>query len=473
MRVNCHPAPATLPPGLPESIAHRALREGSMELVYDFIGIGFGPSNLALAIATQEHAQRSGLAPHVCFLEKKPAFNWHEGMLIDGSTMQISFLKDLVTLRNPASRFTFVNYLNERGRLQDFINLKTFFPTREEYTDYLTWAASHFNEQVQYGAEVMSVEPYFEDGRFVAMDVLSRDKNGEVCRRRARNLVFGIGGIPQAPAAFDGLEDARVLHSAGYRGGIEKLLANRPGPLRVAVVGGGQSAAEIFEDLASRFDNIEATLVIRGSALKPSDDSPFVNQIFNPSFTDTIFNHSQERRVALFDEFRNTNYSVVDTDLIETIFQRMYQQKVRGEERHRMLTNREVVHAEVASDGIELFLRDAPHDQMHSETFDVVVLATGYRRDYHLELLTGIQDCIQGASVDRHYRLPLTAGSEAGVFLQGCCEDSHGLSDTLLSVLAIRSQEVVESIFGDQQQPCSARTALASTQPRVALKLAR
>nr|GFA19719.1 P-glycoprotein 13 [Tanacetum cinerariifolium] len=74
--------------------------------------------------------------------------------------------------------------------------------------------------------------------RFVAMDVLSRDKNGEVCRRRARNLVFGIGGIPQAPAAFDGLEDARVLHSAGYRGGIEKLLANRPGPLRVAVVGG-------------------------------------------------------------------------------------------------------------------------------------------------------------------------------------------------------------------------------------------
>src|ERR1700712_3496839 len=117
MRVNGHPAPATLSRGLPESIAHRALREGSMELVYDFIGIGFGPSNLALAIATQEHAQRSGLAPHVCFLEKKPAFNWHEGMLIDGSTMQISFLKDLVTLRNPASRFTFVNYLNERGRL--------------------------------------------------------------------------------------------------------------------------------------------------------------------------------------------------------------------------------------------------------------------------------------------------------------------------------------------------------------------
>ncbi|MDD1966837.1 lysine N(6)-hydroxylase/L-ornithine N(5)-oxygenase family protein [Pseudomonas sp. NPDC090203] len=442
-----------------------------MELVYDYIGIGFGPSNLALAIATQEHALRTGLAPKVCFLEKKPAFNWHEGMLIDGSTMQISFLKDLVTQRNPASRFTFVNYLKERGRLQDFINLKTFFPTREEYTDYLSWAASHFAEQAHYGEEVISVEPHFQDGRFVAVDVLSRGPSGGISRRRARNLVFGIGGIPQAPAAFDGLSDPRVLHSAGYRGGIEKLLTNRPGPVRVAVVGGGQSAAEIFEDLASRFDNVEASLVIRGSALKPSDDSPFVNQIFNPSFTDTIFNHSEERRDALFAEFRNTNYSVVDNDLIETIFQRLYHQKVRGEQRHRLLTNREVAHAEVSAAGIELFLRDAPHDQMHSESFDIVVLATGYRRDYHLELLAGVQDHIQGAGVDRNYRLPLTAGSDAGIFLQGCCEDSHGLSDTLLSVLAVRSQEVVESIFDGHEQSCASRPA--SAHERVALKLAR
>jgi L-ornithine N5-oxygenase len=108
---------------------------------------------------------------------------------------------------------------------------------------------------------------------------------------------------------------------------------------------------------------------------------------------------------------------------------------------------------------------------MHSETFDIVVLATGYRRDYHLELLAGVQPYIQGANVDRHYRLPLSAGSEAGIFLQGCCEDSHGLSDTLLSVLAVRSQEVVESIFAEYEQPCS--NLPAQTHERVALKLAR
>lgn len=37
-------------------------------------------------------------------------------MLIDDATMQVSFLKDLVTLRNPASEFSFLCYLQSKGR---------------------------------------------------------------------------------------------------------------------------------------------------------------------------------------------------------------------------------------------------------------------------------------------------------------------------------------------------------------------
>ncbi|MBQ3659658.1 MAG: PDZ domain-containing protein, partial [Bacteroidales bacterium] len=36
--------------------------------------------------------------------------------------MQVSYLKDLATLRNPRSGFSFVSYLHDRGRLVDFIN---------------------------------------------------------------------------------------------------------------------------------------------------------------------------------------------------------------------------------------------------------------------------------------------------------------------------------------------------------------
>ena len=103
----------------------------------DVVGIGFGPSNISLAIALAEH-NRSVAAPQrltYAFVERQPAFGWHRGMLIDGATMQVSFLKDLVTLRNPTSEFSFISYLHNRNRLVDFINHQCLFPSRLEFHD--------------------------------------------------------------------------------------------------------------------------------------------------------------------------------------------------------------------------------------------------------------------------------------------------------------------------------------------------
>ncbi|WP_295462837.1 lysine N(6)-hydroxylase/L-ornithine N(5)-oxygenase family protein [uncultured Pseudomonas sp.] len=428
-----------------------------MEQVHDYIGIGFGPSNLALAIAADEQAAERQIQG--CFIERKPAFSWHEGMLLEGSTMQISFLKDLATLRNPASRFTFINYLKERGRLEDFINLKTFFPSREEYNDYLGWAAAAFAEQVHYGEEVVAVEPWYRDGSLDAVQVVSRDQQGTLQRRLGRNLILGIGGTPQVPPAFAGLSDARVLHSSAYRGRIEALLADPAQPRRVAVIGGGQSAAEIFQDLTQRFPQVEASLILRGGALKPSDDSPFVNEIFNPSFTDRIYAQSPERRERLFAEYRNTNYSVVDLELIENLYQLFYLQKLRGQERHRLLCERAVVACRPSGQGLELELEGRLDGSRTMLNYDVVILATGYRRDYHQHLLAGLREHLQDGEPDRHYRLPLAAGGAVQVFLQGGCEVSHGLSDTLLSVLAIRSAELVEAMTLASATPLAMRSA--------------
>ncbi|HET9770677.1 MAG TPA: SidA/IucD/PvdA family monooxygenase, partial [Acidimicrobiia bacterium] len=101
---------------------------------FDVVGVGFGPSNLGLAVALEEHnrgADPVGGRPVTgMFFERQAAFGWHSGMLLENATVQVSFLKDLVTMRNPASDFSFVSYLHERGRLADFINHKTLFPLR-------------------------------------------------------------------------------------------------------------------------------------------------------------------------------------------------------------------------------------------------------------------------------------------------------------------------------------------------------
>src|SRR5262245_836688 len=114
-------------------------------MVYDLVGVGFGPSNLALAIALEEHHRRSEAPLTGLFLERQQRFGWHRGMLIDDATMQVSFLKDLVTMRDPTSDFSFLAYLHGKGRLVDFINHKALFPLRVEFHDYLEWAAGRLD----------------------------------------------------------------------------------------------------------------------------------------------------------------------------------------------------------------------------------------------------------------------------------------------------------------------------------------
>jgi L-ornithine N5-oxygenase len=126
-------------------------QSSQQETIKDMIGVGFGPSNLALAIALEELAESRGHALDALFIDKQQDYRWHGETLATQSELQISFLKDLVSLRNPTSPYSFVNYLHQKQRLADFINLGTFYPCRLEYNDYLRWAAEHFATQAVYG----------------------------------------------------------------------------------------------------------------------------------------------------------------------------------------------------------------------------------------------------------------------------------------------------------------------------------
>ncbi len=80
------------------------------------LAIGAGPSNLALAVALDELAP-DDVAAESLVIEQAEAVAWQPGLLLPWTTTQVSFLKDLVTLRNPQSRFSFLNFLHSVGRL--------------------------------------------------------------------------------------------------------------------------------------------------------------------------------------------------------------------------------------------------------------------------------------------------------------------------------------------------------------------
>ncbi|MWA04698.1 SidA/IucD/PvdA family monooxygenase [Actinomadura sp. LD22] len=406
--------------------------------VRDVIGIGFGPSNLALAVALEEaHPSADAV-----FFEKQPAFGWHRGMLIDGATMQVHFLKDLVTLRNPASPYSFLSYLHAKGRLVDFVNHKTMFPTRVEFHDYLEWTAAAFAGRVRYGAEVVALREH--DAGTLEVVVRRAD---ELETHLARNVVIGAGLDPVLPEGVRAGE--RIWHTED----LLTRLDERPGwrPRRLVVVGAGQSAAEAVEHLHRTHPAAEVCAVFARYGYSPADDSAFANRIFDPAAVDHYYAAPDEVKEMLFGYSRNTNYSVVDLDLIDELYRRAYAEKVAGAERLRILNVSRVLDVREDAGCVRVRVAFLPTGETTDLDADAVVYATGYRERDPFDLLgeAGARCRTRPDGrpvVERDYRIATEPGRAWGVYLQGATEHSHGIASSLLSMTAVRTGEIVQSI---------------------------
>ncbi|MEM7049898.1 MAG: SidA/IucD/PvdA family monooxygenase [Acidobacteriota bacterium] len=423
----------------------------------DLLGIGFGPSNLALAAAVQEElVERRGERLSTLFLESKPGFAWHPGMLMEDARIQLSFLKDISTLRDPGSRYTFLRYLQEKGRLDQFINLRNFFPTRIEFCDYYAWVAQQLDDQVQYGVRVEGVEPVTSaDGeRVELLRVSARDEaSGELHQVLAKNLVVATGGIPFLPPGVDLEGSERVFHSKDFLTAMTGKFLDRQAPHRFAVVGSGQTAAEVFQYLYTHYPNAEVTATVRRFAYKPADDSHFVNEIFFPEMVDKLYEMSPRQRDTVLSAHMDTNYSAVDLDLIQEIYEALYQRRVEGDERVKIRPFLELRGIADGRDSATLRFFNLVDEAFEFLEVDGAVLATGYHRPRNHRLLEALGDHLERDAgghylVDRNYRVMASDDFTPGIFLQGFCEDTHGLSDTLLSTLPARSMEILDSLRG-------------------------
>lgn len=197
-----------------------------------------------------------------------------------------------------------------------------------------------------------------------------------------------------------------------------------------------------------------------------------------------MFPRSAEHRHNLLAEARATNYGVVRLELIEHLYERMYDQRreLGPDERqwpHRILGGRQITSVE-PRDGssLELTVQTLPDvrraasaslavgesDDATDEMLevDLVIAATGYQRMAHVDMLRGAWDLLPKAAptpagknvlrrgiagwdvetdqgerklaVGRNYQVqfkPESVADGSGVWLQGCCEGTHGVSSTI------------------------------------------
>lgn len=416
---------------------------GDLDGEYDIVGVGFGPSNLGLTIAIEEHNRQCAPAERLtsCFLESKDEFAWHPGMLLPGTTMQISFLKDLATQRNASSEYTFLSYLAERGRLNHFINLQTFFPSRLEFHDYLSWAAGKVDAAVHYGTRASAV---VDTGDGYGVRTEGR-RTGTV---RGRNIVLAGGLTATLP---DGVTaSARQFHNHDLLGHLDRLPSRNHRTF--VVVGAGQSAAEVVDYLHSTYPDASVHAVLRKYGYSPADDSPYANRIFDPTAVDDFYSSSHSLRDQLLHYHRGTNYSAVDLPLIEELYAREYAERVSGQRRLFVHGASRLADVTEEASGVRASVEHGPTGLAEDVLCDAVVYATGFTSLDLPDILGPLFDAVEfdahGPRVTRDYRL-VTRGSTVGsIYLQGGTEHTHGLTSSLLSNIAVRSGEIVKSAVG-------------------------
>ncbi len=414
----------------------------------DVLAIGAGPANLALAVALEEIAPE--VARNTIVVEQHDDVVWQRGMLLPWSQSQVSFLKDLVTMRNPRSRFSFVNHLHSVGRLDDFVNLGSFTPYRVEISSYLRWVASELAEvRIQYGRRCVSVEPrYSASDEITEWLVRLADGDEIVCR----TLVVGAGRDPHVPDVFDAIPQDRLIHSTQFSGRVAAL--DPDVTRRVVVLGGAQSAAEMLWTVHQQLPKAQCTMVMRSIGLNCYESSKFTNELFYPSFVDDFHGARPEAREQLLHEMHRTNYSGLAPDTLDVLYRQMYLDKLSGADNMQMLTMVDVTDVRMDDDDVVLTLVDRRTGRPDELRCDVILLGTGFDRGMpkmvrHLASALLLDD----VTVSRNYRVDLPSSVRARCYLQGVNEATHGIADSLLSVLAIRSAEIVEDLIAEQPAP--------------------
>ena len=401
----------------------------------DLAGIGLGPSNLSLAALL--HALPRVRAR---FFERRARLRWHPGLQLPDSELQVSFLKDLVTLVDPTSPFTFLNFLAETQRLHRFATMPWTAISRTEFEAYYTWAASKL-PSVALDADIKEVT--FDGSAFVL-----RGYSGTV---RARNVCVGTGPVPSVPACVKAQLGPTMIHSADF--------LEHPGVTdgrRVAVVGGGQSGAEIVAHLLDRSGAAAITSLTwlsRRPSFLPLDDSPFTNEWFQPDYVRYFHDLPPVRRRELLDTQQLASDGI-SIGLLERIYRQLYRNDFVAREPvdHALLPGVELHRVDRRRSGWRLALRHLDTGAVGSLDVDVVVLATGYR--YQLpHCLAPLQNELpaaehHGLPLRSDYSLPWTHAATNGLYVTNAGRHSHGIADPNLSLASWRAAVIANAVAG-------------------------
>ncbi|PRX26157.1 mycobactin lysine-N-oxygenase [Paraburkholderia sp. BL18I3N2] len=396
----------------------------------DVIGIGIGPFNLSLAALIQPTGLRA------LFFEKRIKFSWHPGLMLPQSQLQVSPLKDCVTLVNPTSPYSFLNYLAVHRRLYSFVNKGGNSTSRREFTHYYQWVAQCL-DTLRFGEEVIDIRPC---NKGYCVTTTARTYH-------ARAVVVGVGVEPKVPACARQVVGETVYH-------VDDYLNRKPfsEDEHVLVVGGGQSGAEVVEHMLTESGPDKITWATSRANLFAMDDNAFVNEAYMPSYSQRFHTLPIQRRWAIVESEKLTSDGI-SASLCNRLYEALYERSVHGTlaDCFRLLPSVTMDEITRRSGRWHIGLTSLVTSQRNGISADRIILATGFQPRH----LPFVQKLLDGASredglptLDPDYAVRFDASMPGPVYLQNQSRVQHGLQSVNLSLVAYRNSRIINSLLG-------------------------
>jgi lysine N6-hydroxylase len=415
----------------------------------DLAGIGLGPFNLGLAALLSSHPEVNAV-----FLDKTPTFHWHAGLLLPGTTLQVPFLADLVTMANPCHPLSYLNYLHQHQRLYQFCYYDRFLIPRQEYDDYCRWAvrqlpSCHFDSCVQ------AVSYDRQQEKFIIESESSAGKKQTYC---SQDIAIGIGTVPYYPEWLKNTSHPLILHSAQFTHMQKQLQQCR----QVTVVGAGQSAAEcvlaLYQALQPEQIRAGASIrwITRSAGFHPMEFSKLGQECFTPVYMRYFQTLPPQKRREI-SASQGQLYKGISFATIGDIYDLLYERTIAGAPAGLTLfSNCDVQSIEVQPSGvINMTCLHTQLNQQQTIQSNAIVAATGYHHQWPswFEELKGTvlqTDDQHDYMINQDFTAVRCDGGQGRIFIQNAEIAKQGVGSPDLGMGATRNGVIINQLLGKQ-----------------------
>ena len=221
---------------------------------------------------------------------------------------------------------------------------------------------------------------------------------------------------------------------------------------KIAVIGGGQSGAEIINYIISQPQNLplELTWVTRRKHLAPLDDSSFTNDLFTPDYNNYFFQLSNEKKASLLHD-QVLASDGISLSLLDGIYQQLYQLEFLEHKGRffKLISNHQLTEMSYQKEMRHLTLEEHQSSKRHIISADIIILCTGYKWEYPT-YLSSLKDKIPLKNgrfcVNKDYSIEWDGPDHNRIYVQNAARHSHGVADPNLCLMAWRSAKIINSM---------------------------